>query len=92
MLLYLLSGPEAAIAHRSNLILYIALMNAVALPSMWFAGVLSAQTFWLSLALWPFLTIAAWGGSRLFNRANDQLYRRIALGVLLLVGVCTLLV
>ncbi len=92
VLLYLLSGPEAAITHRSNLILYIALMNAVALPSMWFAGVLSMQTFWLSLALWPFLTVSAWAGSRLFSRANDQLYRRIALGVLLLVGVGTLLV
>jgi uncharacterized membrane protein YfcA len=91
VLLYLLSGPEAAVHHRSNLILYIALMNAVALPSMWFAGVLSVQTFWLSLGLLPFLTVSAWAGSRLFRHANDQLYRRIALGVLLVVGIGTLL-
>lgn len=91
VLLYLFSGPESAMTHRSNLILYIALMNAVALPSMWLADVLTAETLWLALLLWPFLMGSAWIGSRLFVRANDQLYRRIALGVLLVVGIGTLL-
>jgi uncharacterized membrane protein YfcA len=54
--------------------------------SLLWHGVITLETLWRTLALWPVQIVSLWCGSWLFTRANDALYRRAALGLLLAVA------
>ncbi|MBI4183623.1 MAG: sulfite exporter TauE/SafE family protein [Proteobacteria bacterium] len=91
VLLYLLSGPEAAIRHRANLIMMIAVMNVFAIAAMALNGLVTVRVLALALVLLPALMGGVGVGARLFARAGEALFRRVALGLLLAVGILSLI-
>ena len=90
VLLYLLSGAEAAIRHRSNLIMMIAIMNVFVVLSFWLNNLLTLDVLSLAVVLLPVLMAAVWVGSRLFAFADEWVFRTVALLFLLAIGLLSL--
>jgi uncharacterized membrane protein YfcA len=81
ILLHLL-GPDEAAASRSNLIAYFFLTQLVALATYAFHSLLTPAVLRHAALLAPAFLVSLYLGSRLFRRAPDVLYRRIALVIL----------
>jgi len=86
VVLYLLAGPASAKSNRANLITYFTTLNGGTCVSLYLHGVFTMETVWRALALWPVQIVSLWIGAWLFRHANDRIYRRIALGMLLAVA------
>jgi uncharacterized membrane protein YfcA len=86
VILYLLSGPEAAAQHRANLILYFGLIGIVAvIPVVW-AGLVGWPTLLLTAIMLPVLLVFVPIGARLFHVIPVSWYRRLALVALVGAG------
>ena len=90
VILFLLSGPENAARNRAAIIMYFALVQVAAFVVYAVADLITLQTVLLSLPMIPTIVIGTWLGERLFGKASETLYRRIALVVLLAIGLSTL--
>ena len=91
VIMFLLAGPESAARNRAAIILYFLFAQGVALVVYWFGGLMTAKTLWVALPMLPTLILGTWVGEKCFGKASDQLYRRIALAFLLVIGLSTLL-
>ena len=86
VMVYLLSGPDAAEANRANFTAYFA-VTLVALGSMMaIAGLIDRVAVLTAAALLPLFLLATWAGAKLFRKSSEALYRRVALALLLGVG------
>ena len=86
VMVYLLSSTDRAARNRANFTGYFAL-TLVALGAVMLAGQLVESDAVLKAAIMlPGFMLGAWLGARLFNKANELTYRRIALSVLLAAG------
>jgi len=86
VILYLLSGPEAAAQHRANLILYFGLIGVVAVvPPLW-GGLIGLPVLVMTGLMLPLLLLAVPVGARLFHVVPVTWYRRLALLALLAAG------
>ena len=90
VLLYMLSGADQAATHRANIIAYLAITEAILLVVFLAEGLLGWTALWRALLLTPAFLGSAWLGSRLFRRASEALYRRVALVFLICVGIYVL--
>lgn len=90
VIIFLLAGPESAARNRAAIILYFIFSQVFALFVYWFGGLLSLKTLWIALPMLPTIVLGTWIGEKMFGRASDELYRRIALVFLLAIGVSTL--
>lgn len=91
VILYLLSGPDAAAQHRANLILYFGLIGVVAvIPVIW-GGLVGWSTLLLTALLLPVLLACVPIGARLFHVIPVTWYRRLALVALVGAGSFALL-
>jgi uncharacterized membrane protein YfcA len=90
VMLYLLSSPDNAATNRANFTGYFALTLAALIVVMLIGGLLMTSTIWTAAILLPPFMLTTWIGSRLFSRANELLYRRIALLILLGAGLYAL--
>ena len=90
VIMFLLAGPESAARNRAAIILYFIFTQAVALVVYAFGGLITWKIFWIALPMIPTISLGTWIGERMFGRASDQLYRRIALAFLLVIGLSTL--
>jgi uncharacterized protein len=86
VVLYMLAGPNRAADTRANLITFYTFLNGATVLSLLAHGVYTLEIVWRDLALWPVQIVSLWLGARLFRRANERIYRRIALGLLLAVA------
>lgn len=91
VVLYLLSGPSAAARDRASFISYFAIVQGVGLVPLALAGLIAREHVVLALALTPAYFAATWIGARLFARARDDLYKRVAIGVLLAIALAAFL-
>jgi uncharacterized membrane protein YfcA len=92
VVLYLLGGHQPAATNRADFIVYFALSQFMAaIPLFWF-GLVDGDDGWRVMALLVPFALATWIGGRLFYRAAEAAFRRVALGFLLVVGVVTLAV
>lgn len=86
VLMYLLAGKEPPEVHRANINAYF-LVSSVALIGLSLAsGVVGIDALWRALVLFPVMVLGAAIGSRLFRFADPRLYRKVALVLLLGVG------
>ncbi|MCQ4160692.1 sulfite exporter TauE/SafE family protein [Roseomonas sp. GC11] len=86
VILYLLSGPEAAAQHRANLILYFGVIGiAAVIPPLW-GGLMGLPVLLLVALMLPVLLGAVPVGARLFHVIPVAWYRRMALVALLAAG------
>ena len=89
VIIFLLAGPESAARNRAAIILYFIFTQAVALVAYGVGGLITLKTLWIALPMLPTIVLGTWIGERMFGRASDRLYRRIALAFLLAIGLST---
>ena len=86
VILYLLSGPEAARQHRANLIVFFGIVSLAAmLPVLWY-GLASLAVLVRVAALLPVLLAAVRVGVALFGRLPEKWFRATAYVFLFTVG------
>lgn len=91
VMLYLLSSRDSAARNRANFTGYFAVTLLALMVWMLAVGLIAWPALLRALLLLPPFMLAAWVGSRLFRKSSEQLYRRIALGLLVCVGLYGLL-
>ncbi|MCC7281091.1 MAG: sulfite exporter TauE/SafE family protein [Acetobacteraceae bacterium] len=86
VILYLLSGPEAARQHRANLIVFFGMVSLVAmLPVFWY-GLAGIAVLVRVAALLPVLLLTVRVGVSLFGRLPERWFRATAYVFLFAVG------
>ncbi len=90
VIMFLLAGPENAARNRAAIILYFFFSQGAALVVYWFGDLMTLKTLWIALPMVPTIVLGTWFGEKMFGKASDRLYRRIALAFLLIIGVSTL--
>ena len=88
---YLLSSRDTAATNRANFTGYFAVTLVALIAMMAVAGLIDGRALLTAALLLPVFMAGAWAGSRLFRRSSEALYRRVALGLLLCVGLYGLL-
>lgn len=78
--------PIAAAAFRATLIAYFALLDLYTLPLMWGHGLVTRDTFIVTLAAAPLIAVGVWLGGRHFLRTDPQDFRRFAILLLALLA------
>ena len=91
VMLYLLSSRDKAARNRANFTGYFAVTLLALFAWMLATGLIGWPAVLRALLLLPAFMLAAWIGSRLFRKSSEQLYRRVALGLLVCVGLYGLL-
>lgn len=91
VILYLLSGAEAAREHRANLIVFFGIVSLAAIPPLLWYGLLSWQVALLTAAMLPALLVGLRIGIRLFGRLPEAWFRRVAYLFVGTVGLVALL-
>ena len=91
VMLYLLSSRDGAARNRANFTGYFAVTLVALILWMLASGLIGWPAALRVLLLLPPFMAAAWIGSRLFRKSSEQLYRRVALGILVCVGLYGLL-
>ena len=91
VMLYLLSSSDSAATNRANFTGYFCITLVTLLILMLIRDLILLPAVIRAALLLPVFATAAWFGARYFRRANDRIYRQVALGLLLLVAVFGLL-
>jgi len=86
VMVYLLSGRDSAATNRANFTGYFAVTLVALIAMMSFAGLIDRNAVWTAAMLLPVFMAGAFVGSRLFRKSSETLYRRVALGLLFVVG------
>ncbi len=90
VILYLLSGPDSAAVTRANLTLFVTAISVIGLVMLTAAGAITATLAVSAVILTvPFL-LATWLGGKFFARLSDPGVRRLALVLMLCVGIASL--
>jgi len=90
VILYLLSGPDPAAVTRANLTIFVTAISVIGLVMLAVAGAISISLAISAAALTiPFL-LAIWIGGKLFDRLGETGIRRLALALMLAIGVVSL--
>ncbi len=87
VMLYFLSSSDSAATNRANFTGYFCITLVTLLTLMVFRGLIVSAAVIRAAVMLPVFATAAWFGARYFRKANDKLYRRVALGLLLCVAV-----
>lgn len=90
-ILYLLSGDDPPARTRANFIVFFTIMQAVAIPQLMYASVATARLAVEAALLLPVYMAATHVGVKLFPLASPLVYRRIAVAILIALGVASLL-
>ena len=90
MFLYVMSGPAPAHVQRGTIALSSSITPVVTLIAMAVAGAFVPRVFWLILLLAPVFVFGTWAGTRFFGRVDEALFRRLALGAMIVVSVLVL--
>lgn len=91
VMLYLLSSRDGSARNRANFTGYFAITLLALIIWMLAVGLIAWPAALRALLLLPPFMATAWLGSRLFRKSSEQLYRRVALGLLICVGLYGLL-
>ncbi|MGI9410007.1 MAG: sulfite exporter TauE/SafE family protein [Hyphomicrobiaceae bacterium] len=87
VMLYLMSSKDPAMVNRANFTGYFALTLLALITLMSAGGLIGYQEILRAGLLLPGFLLATWIGSRLFQRSNEQMYRRVAFAILLAAGI-----
>jgi uncharacterized protein len=87
---FLMAGPFKAAQNRAAIILYFVFVQIVAMGMYWIGGLLSWPIIGVCILVMPPLMTGMWIGQRMFARASEDGFRRVALMFLLAIGIATL--
>jgi hypothetical protein len=91
VILYLLSGPDPQVVTRANLTVFVTAISVIGLVMLAAAGTITASLALLAAMLTAPYLLATWLGAKTFNRMSDLGVRRVALGMMLAVGLIGLM-
>ena len=84
---YLAGQPVAASVFRATLIAYLTLVCLIALPSLWWTGLLGAHSFVILVAMAPMMALGLWVGGRRFTAASPKDFRKFTLILLVVLSI-----
>lgn len=87
---YFLSAGESAGVARANILLTIGIFSIATIIAIAIGGGIGPDTGLRAVLLFVPYSTALWIGSRLFQKASDDLYRRAALWLLMAMGITVL--
>jgi uncharacterized membrane protein YfcA len=87
VMLYLLSGSDSAATNRANFTGYFCITLITLLILMVIKDLIVSLAVIRAAMLLPVFATGVWFGARYFRKADDKLYRQVALGLLLCVAV-----
>lgn len=87
---YYLHAGVAAVTARANILITIGVLSVATLIAIAIGGGFSQGTVARAVVLFVPYSLSLWVGSKLFQYASDDLYRRIALWLLMAMGVTVL--
>ena len=90
MFLYVMSGTAPAHVQRGTIALSSSITPVATLIAMAVAGAFVPRVFWLILVLAPVFAFGTWAGARFFGRVDEALFRRLALGAMIVVSALVL--
>lgn len=91
VVVYLLSSKDAAKTNRANFTGYFAVTLSALILWMLARGLITGDAAQTALILLPVFMGTAWLGGRLFRQSSEELYRRVALTMLIAAGLYGLL-
>ena len=86
VMVYLLSSRDSAATSRANFTGYFAVTLIALIAMMALTGLIDRNAVRTAALLLPVFMAGAFVGSRLFRKSSEALYRRVALGLLFVVG------
>jgi len=87
---YYLHSGVAAVTARANILITIGTLSVITLVAIAIGGGFSQDTVMRAAVLFVPYSLSLWIGSKLFQYASDDLYRRIALWLLMAMGITVL--
>lgn len=90
VILYFLATQRSAASSRASMLTYFFVLSVAGGLSVAVAGLVTWRTLVLAALMFPALTIGNALGDRLFTRAPSELYRRVAIVVLLVLAVLSI--
>jgi uncharacterized membrane protein YfcA len=88
---FMAAQPISAPVFRATMIAYLTAIDLIALPIMWANGLVTKETAVIFVMVIPLLAMGIWLGGRRFLSASPQSFRRMAIGLLLMLSVLGLL-
>ena len=88
--LYLLSGRDGAASNRANFIVFGVALQFVAVVLFAGIGGITERALWLALVLFVPFAISVRLGTVFFKKANEDVFRRVSLGFMLLISAAIL--
>lgn len=82
IVLYYLAGDGGSAALRATVICYFFIIDVVSAGLYGVRGLVSAEVLALTALCIPASVAGVWLGSRLFDKASEQLYRRVAYAII----------
>lgn len=90
VILYFLATERSAASSRASLLSYFFVLSVAGSVSVAAAGLVTWRTLVLAALMFPALTIGNALGDRMFNRAPGEIYRRVAIAVLLVLALLSI--
>ena len=82
IVLYYLAGDDGSAVLRATVICYFFIIDVASAAIYGAQGLLTREVWWLALLCLPASVAGVWLGSRWFDGASEQLYRRVAYGII----------
>ena len=89
---YLLASDSSAPITRGGILVVTTAVSLVTVGALALGDALGTQTLVRSLVLIPPNALGIWMGARLFGHSSEIVYRRVALGILLVIGAAAVVV
>jgi uncharacterized membrane protein YfcA len=86
VILYMLSGPDSVAVMRATLTLFVVVISLAGLAILALNGLLTTDSFLMTLPLVPLFFAGVLAGSRLFQHVSEQRFRQLTLWLLLVVS------
>ena len=86
VVVYFLAAPEAPNIQRANIVITIGVVILVTLVALAVGGGIGIGTVARAVVIAPFYMAGFWAGARLFAVAPEDLYRKVALWLLIATG------
>ena len=90
VILYLLSGPDSSAVTRANLTVFVTAISVIGIVMLGAAGAITQSLGAFAAALTIPVLLSTWLGGKIFARLSDRGVRRLALTLMLCVGIASL--
>ena len=86
VIVFFLGSPLALEAGRASIIAAFLAMDVAALPAFWALGLFGRESLHLGFTSLPVLVLGVWVGSRIAQRVDEAVARKVIIGLLLLLA------